>query len=63
LARQDGGSDKCANIVAACHFCNSTRHRMKSPPDPASYRDRVRRKMHAGKWHPGQVRQLVAASQ
>jgi len=62
LARQDGGTNSRANIVAACHHCNRTRHRISPPPDPASYRDRVRRRMRAGKWHPGQVRQLAGAS-
>ncbi len=36
LARQDGGPDTEANIVAACIHCNKTRHRKKSPPDPTT---------------------------
>lgn len=62
VARQDGGTNSHANIVAACLHCNRTRHRMKSPPDPAKYRDRVRRRVRAGKWHPGRVRQLMVDS-
>ena len=59
LARQDGGPDTEANIVAACIHCNKTRHRKKSPPDPTIYRMQVKHRLRAGKWHPGSVRNLM----
>jgi 5-methylcytosine-specific restriction endonuclease McrA len=30
-ARSDGGSNDTNNIVAACYFCNHTRHTRKNP--------------------------------
>jgi hypothetical protein len=52
LARCDGGGDNQNNIVAACFFCNSTRHRMKSPLSPSEYKKHVQRRIRQGKWHP-----------
>jgi 5-methylcytosine-specific restriction endonuclease McrA len=51
IARQDGGRNSGDNIVAACLFCNSTRHRALSPLDPERYRQRVSHRLRAGKWH------------
>lgn len=52
VARQDGGKDSRGNIVAACSFCNRTRHRAKSPQNPMIYRKRVIDRLRSGKWHP-----------
>jgi 5-methylcytosine-specific restriction endonuclease McrA len=60
IARQDGGGDGAGNIVAACRFCNATRHRRSSPPDPESHRHRVLCRLNAGRWHPKQLRQGLA---
>lgn len=60
VARQDGGGDGAHNIVAACRFCNATRHRLSSPPDPAKYRLRVLCRLNAGRWHPKSLRQRLA---
>ena len=60
IARQDGGGDGADNIVAACRFCNATRHRLSSPPDPAAYRRRVLCRLDAGRWHPKSLRQRLA---
>ncbi|MDU8911368.1 HNH endonuclease [Aestuariicoccus sp. MJ-SS9] len=51
-ARCEGGRDSEANIVAACRFCNRTRHEAAKPRDPEDYRARVRRRMGKGSWHP-----------
>lgn len=51
IARQDGGRDVKENIVAACWFCNTRRHRRKSPPSPDGYRARVQKRVAKGKWH------------
>lgn len=54
-ARCDGGTDACANIAAACWYCNQHRHRAKKPLAFPAYQARVRRRMMAGKWHGCQV--------
>lgn len=53
-ARCDGGKDRADNVVAACLWCNSQRHkgRQDRAPDSATYRSWVRQKVAAGKWHP-----------
>jgi len=55
VARQNGGSDSSDNIVAACRFCNQTRHRTPRPLEPELYRERVSRRVHAGRWHPAHL--------
>ena len=52
IARQDGGGNDSANIVAACRFCNQTRHRKRVPPAPRDYRALVRKRVGKGRWHP-----------
>jgi hypothetical protein len=59
LARQDGGKDVQGNIIAACHFCNSTRHRALTPLPPEKYRARVMKRMWRGKWHPKEYHQIL----
>jgi len=54
-ARCDGGKDVAANIVAACLFCNATRHKAKHPLDAIKHASVVRSRMAKGKWHPPQV--------
>lgn len=51
-ARQDGGSNAAANIVAACGQCNRLRHRRKQALSPNQMRDHVRRRVARGAWHP-----------
>lgn len=41
-ARCEGGQDTAANIVAACWWCNSQRHRRKVAPGPEAWRRMVR---------------------
>jgi len=50
-AREDGGTDHAHNIAAACLYCNSRRHRVKSPLDPISYKALIARKLSIGKWN------------
>jgi hypothetical protein len=54
IALCDGGTDCTDNIVAACHWCNSRRHRGRQDraPGAAAYCLWVRRMVAAGKWHP-----------
>jgi len=57
-ARCDGGRDIEENVVAACHFCNRTRHRRKRPMDAESYASLVRSRIEKGRWHPVWLRHL-----
>lgn len=50
LPRSEGGLDSDGNIVAACLFCNRTRHTFKQPLAPVEYRRLVRRLKSAGYW-------------
>ena len=49
-ARCEGGGDRADNIVAACRFCNRTRHEARTPLEPIRYAARVRARMAAGRW-------------
>ena len=49
-AKQNGGKDIKANIVAACLFCNSHRHKSKNPKDALSYKEKVKLRMIKGSW-------------
>lgn len=55
LPRSEGGEDTADNIVAACLYCNRTRHRAKRPKSPEAYRAHVRRRMAKGRWLAAQV--------
>ena len=59
-ARKDGGKNSRENIVAACSFCNMTRHRAKSPQNPMIYRKRVIHRLGLGKWHPKEFRHILS---
>lgn len=49
-ARQDGGKDSKTNIVAACLFCNSHRHKTKKPKDPMQFKEKVKLRMARQGW-------------
>lgn len=55
LPRSEGGANTAENIVAACLYCNQTRHRAKRPKSSGAYRAYVRRRMAAGRWLAAQV--------
>jgi len=42
-ARREGGPESAENIVAACWWCNSRRHRLKVAPTPEVWREMVGR--------------------
>ncbi len=52
IAHKDGGTASQSNIVAACRFCNQTRHKKKSVPTPERYQQQVQHRISKGKWHP-----------
>ncbi|WP_350036489.1 HNH endonuclease [Pseudohaliea sp.] len=47
----ENGSAEKTNIVAACVYCNRTRHRAKKPMDPLSYGSQVKKRLISGRWH------------
>lgn len=60
VAKQNGGGCSQENIVAACRFCNTTRHRRKRPPSPEAYLRQVLSRMQRRKWHPLEIHKLLA---
>lgn len=63
VPRQEGGRNTASNIVAACQFCNATRHRRRKALSPALYRIRVRHRLGMYRWHPGRVHHLLASNE
>lgn len=50
LPRSEGGANTDENIVAACLFCNNSRHRRKKALSPEAHRAHVQQRMAAGRW-------------
>ena len=50
VAASEGGENSASNIVAACKYCNSTRHKTKRPLAPELYKRQVRRRLKQGRW-------------
>jgi hypothetical protein len=51
----EGGKDEPSNVVAACWFCNSTRHRAKKALPPERYVQRVQRRVASRRWHDAAI--------
>lgn len=51
VARKDGGKNTKVNIVAACKYCNHTRHKAKTPLNPKSYKQYVQKRILNKRWH------------
>ncbi len=60
--RQEGGSSAGLNIVAACRFCNETRHRRRQPPAPATFKQQVQARVSSGRWHAREIWRALTAS-
>jgi 5-methylcytosine-specific restriction endonuclease McrA len=60
--RGDGGSNVRTNVVAACRFCNVTRHKAAKALDPIAYRKRVRSLVSTGRWLPCSLSRLAQVS-
>lgn len=58
-ARQDGGGNSTANIVAACRHCNQQRHKRKAPPAPEQYKLFVRKRLEKTGWHGQWVKTIL----
>jgi len=52
IARKNGGTNARENIVAACWYCNSRRHRRQADLSPAEYWKVVMCFMERRTWHP-----------
>jgi hypothetical protein len=54
VARQDGGKDGRGNIVAACWWCNKTRHRGRpsTAPDAMTHKANIAKLVAQGRGHP-----------
>lgn len=50
VEKQNGGRDCPTNIVAACWFCSTRRHRLRPAPSPTAYKALVQRLVKAGAW-------------
>jgi len=48
--RTEGGANTTDNIVAACWYCNNSRHRRRQPLSPEAHRAHVQQRMAAGRW-------------
>ncbi len=60
IARCDGGTDSRKNIVAACRFCNATRHEnRRKPPSPMEYEIHVQKRSKRGKWLPREIHNIL----
>jgi len=55
VAHKDGGGATQCNIVAACWYCNSRRHRRVRIVDPENYKRRVQSRLNRGGWHGIQI--------
>lgn len=62
IARCDGGKSNKSNIVAACIFCNTNRHKRKKTPTPDSYKSYIDKRLRKGKWHPDSLLRIIYVS-
>ena len=58
VARMDGGSNTRRNVVAACRFCNHSRHRRRQPLSSKRFKKLVASRIRNGKWHPAELHRL-----
>lgn len=47
----EGGKNTRENIVMACHYCNSRRHRCRNPLSASTYLRKVQERVAGGRWH------------
>ena len=59
----EGGKDEPDNIVAACQFCNRTRHRAKKVLSPERYATRVQTRVALGRWHVAAIGHVPIAGE
>ncbi len=59
IARQDGGKDDRKNIVAACLYCNLTRHASSEALPHNEYREYVASLAQRQEWHPNKFHHML----
>lgn len=59
VPRSEGGPDGKGNIVAACYWCNTRRHRAPVARPPSQHREHVQRRLAQGKWFPVGIRSCL----
>src|SRR5687767_5222129 len=62
-ARQNGGKERRANIVAAHVVCNQRRHRTKDPKSPTAFAIHVKLRLAKRKWFYGNELKLLTSAQ
>lgn len=62
IPRSEGGGNDAANVVAACLFCNRTRHRARVPLAPRKYKTYVTNRMLRGRWLAGMLPSVMNSS-
>jgi hypothetical protein len=62
LPRSEGGADLPSNIVVACLYCNSHRHRARRALPPPDYARMVRARLKTGRWHGFTARREALSS-
>lgn len=61
IARQDGGRNTKRNIVAACLFCNTTRHKSGKPKSAVEFGAYVSSRVVKSGWHSRDILDAMAA--
>lgn len=51
IPKSDNGRDVAENVVAACRYCNATRHAGKIVLEPEAYKEKVKNRLKRGGWH------------
>jgi len=59
IARQNGGTDERENIVAACLYCNFTRHNVSEALPHNEDREHVASLVQSQEWHPREFHHLM----
>jgi len=55
VPHSEGGNAKRRNIVAACLFCNRTRHKVKNALSAVLYKQKVKNRVKKGAWNCGLI--------
>jgi len=63
VPKSEGGANSAANIVAACFFCNQTRHRAQTPLPSSQYKRYVANRMKHGRWLAGMLPFIVKGAE
>ena len=59
IPRSQGGRNNVSNIVAACLYCNRTRHARPQAPDALTYKRLVQQRVAQGRWLLGALPEIL----